>query len=189
MQWCDFDILCNLECPKPAFQHSLFDDWMQHFKPFGLRSAVNTDFKRCYILTVIMNKLMTTLFVEQPLASLGSVFFSCSNVNMIYGRMLCPWLLHQKSNQILNISADFPWKEEKYSEYKKVPKYWHIFFGILGFVSFMNLLAIKEFKIKKKNPVLGYKRHWFSRFVRVVALCQKKTKPRIWVQLETPSRF
>ena len=65
-QQCDWDVLLDLECPKPVGS-SLFYDWKSNLKPFGRGGFLGR--KR---MNQLVNQSVTEVFVEQPLALPGS---------------------------------------------------------------------------------------------------------------------
>ena len=46
----------------------LFHDWMHHSKPLRLGGAVSSEEEEGHSVFELMSELMTTMFVEQPLA-------------------------------------------------------------------------------------------------------------------------
>ena len=64
------DVLWDLEYPKPV-KHSLLYDWKYHLQPLGRDGAIQPLKEKGDLVTNLINEWITTVFVEQPLASPG----------------------------------------------------------------------------------------------------------------------
>ena len=53
-------------------QHILFNAWKHHFKLFGLGGTAKPGEEEGHLLSERLNKLITTVFIEQPQALPGS---------------------------------------------------------------------------------------------------------------------